>query len=277
MAANKKYYYLKLKDNYFDSDEIIILESMADGYKYSNILLKLYLRSLKQDGKLMFNDRIPFNSAMLAQVTRHSVGDVEKALKIFQELNLIEILDNGAIYMMDIQTFIGESSTEADRKRAYRERIKQEKQPLLTDVGQTSDKCPDKSPPEIRDRDRDRVKDKDNKRCKFASDFDNPIFKLTKSLTNKMLKNNPKAKVPEPETAKFEKWCTEIDKMNRIDHYTFDEIEAIIEYSQTNAFWSSNILSTRKLREKAGTLKIQMAKNQKPKSAKDRLEMMKNW
>ncbi len=45
MAANKKYYYLKLKDNYFDSDEIIILESMADGYKYSNILLKLYLRS----------------------------------------------------------------------------------------------------------------------------------------------------------------------------------------------------------------------------------------
>ena len=61
MSDNKKYYYLKLKDNFFDSDEMIILESMQDGYIYSNILLKLYLRSLKNDGKLMLNDKIPFN------------------------------------------------------------------------------------------------------------------------------------------------------------------------------------------------------------------------
>jgi len=83
MADNKKYYYLKLKDNFFDSDEMIILESMPDGYIYSNILLKLYLRSLKYQGRLMFNDKIPFNSTMLAQVTRHSVGDVEKSIRIF--------------------------------------------------------------------------------------------------------------------------------------------------------------------------------------------------
>ena len=50
MADNKKYYYLKLKDNFFDSDEMIVLESMPDGYIYSNILLKLYLRSLKYEG-----------------------------------------------------------------------------------------------------------------------------------------------------------------------------------------------------------------------------------
>ena len=80
MSDNKKYYYLKLKDNFFDSDEIIILESMPDGHLYSNILLKLYLRSLKNNGRLMFNERIPFNSTMLAQVTRHSVGNIEKAV-----------------------------------------------------------------------------------------------------------------------------------------------------------------------------------------------------
>ncbi|MDG4813858.1 phage replisome organizer N-terminal domain-containing protein, partial [Hydrogenovibrio sp. 3SP14C1] len=79
LADNKKYYYLKLKDNFFDSDEMIVLESMPDGYIYSNILLKLYLRSLKYDGLLMFNDRIPFNSTMLAQITRCSVGDIERA------------------------------------------------------------------------------------------------------------------------------------------------------------------------------------------------------
>lgn len=72
VADNKKYYYFKLKDNFFDSDSMIVLESMPDGYIYSNILLKLYLRSLKNEGKLMFNERIPFNSTMLAQVTRHT-------------------------------------------------------------------------------------------------------------------------------------------------------------------------------------------------------------
>ena len=152
MADNKKYYYLKLKDNFFESDEMIILESMPDGYVYSNILLKLYLRSLKNDGRLMFNDRIPFNTNMLAQVTRHSVGDIERAMKIFQELELIEVLDNGAIYLADIQNYIGHSSTEADRKRAYRARISAEQKQLLMKSGQMSGQvsaeCPDKYPPE---------------------------------------------------------------------------------------------------------------------------------
>ncbi len=47
MADNRKYYYLKLKDNFFDGDSIVLLESMQDGILYSNILLKLYLKSLK--------------------------------------------------------------------------------------------------------------------------------------------------------------------------------------------------------------------------------------
>lgn len=149
MSDNKKYYYLKLKDSFFDTDSMIVLESMPDGYKYSNILLKLYLRSLKGDGKLMFNERIPFNSTILSQVTRHSVGDVEKAIKVFKELDLIEILDNGAIYMLDIQNFIGESSTEGDRKRLYRKEIEQEKQSLLG-MGQMSGQMSDNRPPELK-------------------------------------------------------------------------------------------------------------------------------
>ena len=127
MADNKKYYYLKLKENFFDSDEIIILESMENGYLYSNILLKLYLRSLKNEGKLMFNDRIPFNTRMLAQVTRHSENEIETALQVFEDLKLVEILDNGAIFMNDIQNFIGKSSTHAERQKEYRRRIANEK------------------------------------------------------------------------------------------------------------------------------------------------------
>jgi len=130
MSDSKKYYYLKLKDNFYDSEEMIILQNMTDGYLYSDILMKLYLRSLKNNGKLMFNDLIPYTPNVLAQVVRHQVGTVEKALKIFEQLNLIEILDNGAIYMLNIQNFIGESSTEADRVRKYRSKIKQDVQML---------------------------------------------------------------------------------------------------------------------------------------------------
>ena len=130
MADNKKYYYLKLKENFFESDEAIILESMPDGYIYSNILLKLYLRSLKNDGLLMFNNLIPYNAQMLATITRHQVGTVEKAIQIFQQLKLIEILDNGAIYMSNIQNFVGKSSTNADRMRLQRAKQKESVQML---------------------------------------------------------------------------------------------------------------------------------------------------
>ena len=123
MSDNKKYYYLRLKDNFFDSDELKILESMKDGYLYSNILLKLYLRSLKNDGKLVVNERIPYSADMLASVTGHQVGTIKQALSIFKDLGLVDVLDNGAIYMLDIQNFIGKGSSEADRKREYRQRI----------------------------------------------------------------------------------------------------------------------------------------------------------
>ena len=149
MSDNKKYYYLRLKDNFFDTDEMKILESMKDGYLYSNILLKLYLRSLKNDGRLVFNDRIPYSADMLSSITGHQVGTIKQALSIFKDLGLIEILDNGAIYLLDIQNYIGKGSSEADRKREYRQRIESERTNVQTNLRQIS----------TRDRDRDRDRD----------------------------------------------------------------------------------------------------------------------
>ena len=152
MSDNKKYYYLKLKEGFFDSEDMKLLQAMKDGYIYSDILLKLYLRSLRQEGRLMYRDIIPYTPDMIATITNHQVGTVEKAIKILEQMGFIEILDNGAIYMTDIQNFIGQSSNEADRKRRYRSYINAEKSRLLmdnretfvgTDNGQTSDICPD--------------------------------------------------------------------------------------------------------------------------------------
>ncbi|HEO6642402.1 TPA: phage replisome organizer N-terminal domain-containing protein [Streptococcus agalactiae] len=155
MADNKKYYYLKLKENFFESDEAIILESMPDGYIYSNILLKLYLRSLKNDGLLMFNNLIPYNAQMLATITRHQVGTIEKAIRIFKDLQLIEVLDNGAIYMTNIQNFVGKSSSQADYMRNYRE-----KKGGLTNVNQNSYICEPEIEIEIKKK-KERELDKD--------------------------------------------------------------------------------------------------------------------
>lgn len=141
MADNKKYYYLKIKENFYETEDMKILQAMDNGYLYSDILMKLYLKSLKTDGKLMFKENIPYSPKMIATITNHNVDTVDKALCMFRELGLIEVLDNGAIYMLDIQSLIGKSSSEADRKREYRNKIKEEKKLLLEE----GDKCPDTS------------------------------------------------------------------------------------------------------------------------------------
>lgn len=139
MANNKKYYYLKLKEDFFDTEELKILQHMPDGYVYSDILLKLYLISLRNDGRLMYKNVTPYTTNVIASLTNHQLGTVEKALGIFKDLGLIEILDNGAIYMLDIQNFIGEASTEAERKRQYRTRIASEKSLLDNAEGADED------------------------------------------------------------------------------------------------------------------------------------------
>lgn len=261
MSDNKRYYYLKLKENFFDSDEMVLLESMPDGYIYSNILLKLYLRSLKHEGKLMFNDRIPFNSTMLATITRHSVGVVEKAVQIFRDLQLIDVLDNGAIYMSDIQSFIGKSSTEADRKREYRKKIEKAKRNLITG-GQVSDKCPDKTTPELEIEIEIDI-DKEEKKGKYSDEH----LRLAKKLQSNLTEDFPK----EMNKVDIEKWADTIRLMEERDKASIEAIEYVINWLPTNEFWFGNIRSAKKLREKFEKLKFEIKadkKNHKKQSQK---------
>lgn len=72
MSESKPYYYMRLKENFFDSDEMIALQSMKDGYLFSDILLKLYLRSLRYGGRLMISNCIPYDPEMISRITNHS-------------------------------------------------------------------------------------------------------------------------------------------------------------------------------------------------------------
>ena len=157
MADKTKYYYLKIKENFFDSEDMKLLENMDNGYIYSNILMKMYLLSLKNGGKLMYKDKIPYNSKMLSTILNHNIDILDKAISIFKELNLIEILDSGAIFMLDIQNYIGKSSDEADRIRKYRNEINAEKNELLQMYDKSTTNLSN-----IKDRDKDIIKDIDN-------------------------------------------------------------------------------------------------------------------
>jgi len=167
MSDNRKYYYLKLKENFFTTEKMVILESAQDGLLYSNLLLKMCLMSLKHNGVLMLGDGLPHTPQTIATFTRHQIGTVERALKLFTEFGFVEILTDGAYYMADIQLLIGQSSTEGERKKKERMRLKRQK---LLPSGQAYI-CPpysrgDICPPEIRDKRLD-IRDKsiENREC----------------------------------------------------------------------------------------------------------------
>lgn len=123
MSENRKYFYLKLKDNFFDREEIKVIKGMQKGDTYVCIMLELYLKSLKRGGELMFRDRIPYALNTLSSVLGRNEDEVKFAIELFESYGLIERLETGSIFMSDIQNFIGESSTEGDRKRAFRKQI----------------------------------------------------------------------------------------------------------------------------------------------------------
>ncbi len=109
MADNQKRYCLQLREDFFDSEEIKIIESLPNGYLYLNILLKLYLLGLKNNGRLIFKGAIPYSPEMIASIIRHDVNTVNKALEIFQNMQLIEVSEDGIVNMLNMENLINKS------------------------------------------------------------------------------------------------------------------------------------------------------------------------
>ena len=94
---------------------------------YSNILLKLYLKSLKYGGKLQLDERIPYTAQMIATLTRQQIGTLERALQIYLKLGLMEVHPDGCYYMSNIELLIEQSSAEGERKKQARLALRAQK------------------------------------------------------------------------------------------------------------------------------------------------------
>ena len=104
MSTNKKYFYMRLKEDFFRSPELIAVESMPNGYQYSNILLKLYLLSLRGNGRIMAG-AIPYSPEMIARATGHDCETVNEAIALFSDVGLIEKL--GLFICLTFRTLSG--------------------------------------------------------------------------------------------------------------------------------------------------------------------------
>lgn len=124
MADNKKYYWLKLKRDFFKRHDVRIIEEMPNGKDYVLFYLKMLLESIDHEGELRFSEAIPYNEQMLSVITNTNIDIVRSAMKIFMDLNMVEVYDDQTIYMNEVQRLIGSETAGAERVRQHRKRQK---------------------------------------------------------------------------------------------------------------------------------------------------------
>jgi predicted phage replisome organizer len=130
MENNKKYYWLKLKRDFFKRHDIQIIEGMQNGKDYILFYLKLLCESVDHEGNLRFSEQIPYNEQMLATITNTNVDIVRSAIKIFTELHMMEIMDDGTLFMYETNKMLGCETKWAEKKR--KQRAKEDNVPLVS-------------------------------------------------------------------------------------------------------------------------------------------------
>ena len=161
--ADKKFYWLKLKRDFFKRHDIRIIESMPNGKDYILFYLKLLLESIDHEGELRFSDAIPYNEQMLSVITDTNIDIVRAAMKLFVDLKMLEVMDDQTIYMMEVEKLIGSETKWAEKKRVQRQ--KEDNVPKL------SPKCPTEIEKE---KEKEKDKDKETEQEKEIEEYAPP-------------------------------------------------------------------------------------------------------
>lgn len=126
MSEAKRYYWLKLPENFFDAvddDTISFIEEMEGGPAYVLFYLKLLCKALRTEGVLIryVGSRcIPYNDAALAKLTGTPVDTVHCAVKVLQDVGLIRRLNTGELFLTQMNEFVGSETDKAVAMRKSR-------------------------------------------------------------------------------------------------------------------------------------------------------------
>lgn len=183
--SDKKYYWIKLKEDFFEEDVISWIEEQEKGVYYSNFYLKLCLKAMNSEGRLIRKVGemlIPYDVKTLSKITGVDQDTVIVAMELLKRTGLIEILENGEIYLTQLKNMIGSESKWAEKKRLQRAKGQSEDNvPLL------SGQCPtEKEKDKEKEKEKDKEKDKDKKKIKHKYGNYNHVL-LTDNEKEKLL------------------------------------------------------------------------------------------
>lgn len=129
--AERKKYWLKLDKDFLKSPQMKVIKNMPNGKDYIIFYLSLMLESVETVGHLRFTSLVPYNADMLSSVTDTNIDIVKNAIQIFCELGMMQIFDDGTIFMTEVPKITGKECESAERVRKYRLKQQEEKQKML--------------------------------------------------------------------------------------------------------------------------------------------------
>lgn len=123
--AEKRYYWMKLNEEFFDEKHIKFLRTLPDGDKVVIVYLKMQLKSLRTEGFIKIDSILPSDIQELSLILDEDEKIVAFTIEALKKLNLIEIMKDG-FYMIALQELIGREGSSAERVRRFREKKKQQ-------------------------------------------------------------------------------------------------------------------------------------------------------
>lgn len=123
----KRYYWLKLPENFFDDDTAQYIEEQENGSAYLLFYLKLCCKSLRAGGSLfriVGETFLPYDANALARLTNTDVDTVRCAVDLFCQFGIMTVLDTGEIFINQVAEMTGTETDNARRTRETRARQK---------------------------------------------------------------------------------------------------------------------------------------------------------
>lgn len=119
---SKKYYWLKLKDDFFTTREIKKLRRIAGGDTYTIIYLKMQLLSIKKEGLIIYEGTEENLVEQLSLELDEDEDNVKMTLAFLQANKLIEQLSRDEYLLNKVPESIGSETGSAERMRKMREK-----------------------------------------------------------------------------------------------------------------------------------------------------------